>query len=48
MMEKDVANEAKQHSPWVSEQRDAQDLGLSVKIVFSKESLVESAVSQGP
>jgi hypothetical protein len=48
MMEKDVANEAKQHSPWVSEQRDAQDLGLSVKIVFSKESSVESAVSQGP
>jgi hypothetical protein len=31
MMEKDVANEAKQHSPWVSEQRDAQDLGLLVK-----------------
>ncbi|CAK9863968.1 unnamed protein product [Sphagnum jensenii] len=28
-MEKDVANEAKQHSPWVSEQRGAQDLGLS-------------------
>jgi len=34
MMEKDVANEAKQHSPWVSEQRDAQILGLSVKIVL--------------
>ncbi len=34
MMEKDVANEAKQHSPWVSEQRDAQDLGLSVKIAL--------------
>jgi hypothetical protein len=38
MMEKDVANEAK----------DAQDLGLSIKIMFSKESSVESAVSQGP
>ncbi len=48
MMEKDVANEAKHHSPWVLEQRDAQDLGLSVKIMFSKESLVEFAVSQGP
>jgi hypothetical protein len=46
MMEKDVANEAKQHSPWVSEQRDAQDLGLSVKIVFSKESSVESVVTK--
>jgi len=45
-MEKDVANEAKQHSPWVSEQRDAQDLGLSVKIVFSKESSVESVVTK--
>jgi len=49
MMEKDVANEAKQHSPWVSEQRDAQILGLSVKIVLvSKECSEESAVSQGP
>jgi hypothetical protein len=46
MMEKDVANEAKQHSPWVSEQRDAQDLGLSVKIVFSKESSVEFVVTK--
>ncbi len=45
-MEKDVANEAKQHSPWVSEQRDAQDLGLSVKIVFSKESSVEFVVTK--
>jgi hypothetical protein len=46
MMEKDVANEAKQHSPWVSKQRDAQDLGLLVKIMFSKESSMESAVSK--
>jgi hypothetical protein len=36
MMEKDVANEAKQHSLQISKQRDAQILGLSVKIEFPK------------